>query len=607
MRPIGRRYKTLVLAAALAVCFPAALQTGSVTAQTLQDLDTSGLSNSRESLSEPALFSSSTSSSTDSATTTTSSTLNDPGALRDHISPCFNNSPVGRKFTQPLPIPPAKQVVNVPDATADTYVITEKRAEAQIVPGKITPVWGYDGLFPGPTILARKGRQVNVTFSNQLPPNEDKNSIVIQTPPSDDHPFNPSSTSVHLHGINGDHFSDGYPEDNDTPGHRHRKNPGEVFTHHYPNNEYQRPWTGWYHDHSVHITSLHIYRGLAGFYLLSDAVEDELRLPGSPLADGPGRGYGVFDIPLLQKDVMIDPKSGKLVYNDCSHMGAFGDVMTVNGKQQPFFSVANRKYRFRHLNGSDARQYLIAIRKLENLNREWDDKQANEPFFLIAGDQGLFAAPVVTDSFHTTPSERWEFVFDFSRYPIGTRLVMVNLLIDPDDQKLFPLMAFDVQRAEADPSEVRPVLRSQVEHPADAQGPSAVRRFEFHKSNGPYWSINGQIFDPRRDDARPLLDTNEDWILDNPHGGWGHPVHLHLGRFRVIDIQGRNPRPGELEGFKDSVWLGPNQRITVRHQFWNFNDRFVFHCHNGSHEDFDMMGQFNVQPGPPGTGGTGTP
>jgi spore coat protein A len=516
----------------------------------------------------------------------------DPDQLRDQVDPCFNNSPVGPPFTQQLPIPPAKSAVPSPDASADTYVIEERRGEAQIVPGRVTPIWGYDGMVPGPTILARKPRRVVVTFVNNLPPNEDPTGLKDESPPSEEHEFLPSSTVVHLHGINGDHFSDGYATDNDTPGHKHRKNPGEAFTHHYPNNEYQRPFTGWYHDHSVHITSHHVYRGLAGFYILQDAQEEALNLP---------RGYGVHDIPLLQKDVMIDPGSGKLIYNNCSHMGAFGDVMTVNGKQQPRFDVANRKYRFRHLNGSDARQYLIAIRKIENLHRPAGDSTANETFFMIGADQGLLAKSEITDRFHTSPAERWEFVFDFSRYPIGQRLVMVNLLVDEDEDKLFQLMAFDVTRAEADASVVPPVLRP-GEHPADAQAAAQVRRFEFHRSGGPYWSINSKIFDPRRDDARPLIDTNEDWVLVNDSGGWGHPVHIHLGRFKIMSIQGRQPRPGELNGFKDVVWLGPNQTIKVRHQFWNFNDRFVFHCHNGSHEDFDMMSQFNVQPGPPGTG-----
>lgn len=511
--------------------------------------------------------------------------------LSDRIDPCFNDSPQGRPFTQPLPIPPALDPI--PEGTTDVYVISETRSETEIVPGFVTPVWGYNGIVPGPTILARKGRPTVITFTNNLPPDEDRSGLIVTAPiDPEKHPFLDSSTVVHLHGVNCDHMSDGFPDDGD--GHRHRTQPGGAFTHVYPHNEYQRPATFWYHDHSLHVTGEHVYRGLAGFYILQDEAEDLLRLPGSTLAD-PGRGYGHFDIPLLIKDVMIAPDTmdgrppGTLIYNNCSHFGAFGDVMTVNGKQQPRFDVANRKYRFRALNGSDSRQYLIAFRLASEVQRG-----ADQPFTLIGSDQGLLRAPVPTTEFHITPSERWEFVLDFSKYPLGTRLVMVNKLIDPSDRRLFRMMAFDVTRAEPDTSVVPPVLRGD-EHPADVQPPTRRRTFVFERQNG-YWSINGTQWDPLRPAARPVMDTTEEWILTNNAGGWGHPVHLHLGRFRVIDVQGRRPRPGELEGFKDTVWVGPNQTIRVVHQFWNFRGKFVFHCHNSSHEDHDMMTHFEVQP-----------
>jgi FtsP/CotA-like multicopper oxidase with cupredoxin domain len=326
---------------------------------------------------------------------------------------------------------------------------------------------------------------------------------------------------------------------------------------------------------------------------LSDEQEDALRLPGSPLAD-PGRGYGVFDVPLAIKDVMITPDErdgrprGTLIYNNCSHMGAFGDVMTVNGKQQPRLDVANRKYRLRLLNGSDARQYWLALRVSTRL------RGADQPFTLIGADQGLLPAPVPVHDVHLTPSERWEIVVDFSPYPPGTRLVLVNKLEDPDERHLFQIMAFDVTRTEPDTSQVPPVLRG-PEHPADTAPPARKRFFLFDRQGG-YWSINSKQWDVNRVDARPLLDTNEDWVLQVNSGGWGHPIHIHLGRFKVVKIEGRPPRPGELEGFKDTAWVGPNQKVTVRHQFWNFNGRFAFHCHNSSHEDHDMMSQFEVQP-----------
>ena len=41
-----------------------------------------------------------------------------------------------------------------------------------------------------------------------------------------------------------------------------------------------------------------------------------------------------------------------------------GDVITVNGKTWPYLSVAPRKYRFRLLNGSNARFYEIWLKDL---------------------------------------------------------------------------------------------------------------------------------------------------------------------------------------------------------------------------------------------------
>ena len=194
----------------------------------------------------------------------------DLSRLRDRVDPCFNNSPVAPPFLPPLPIPPTLAPVER-NASADHYVITEQRSEAEIIPGITTPVWGYNGLVPGPTIQARKLREVDVNFVNSLPPGEDPAGIINQSPPPEGE-FRPSSTVVHLHGINAEHRSDGYAAF--TNGHEHRKDPGQSFLHHYPNNAYQRPFTGWYHDHSVHITSQHLYRGLAGLYLLTDSVED---------------------------------------------------------------------------------------------------------------------------------------------------------------------------------------------------------------------------------------------------------------------------------------------------------------------------------------------
>src|SRR3954451_4636295 len=85
--------------------------------------------------------------------------------LRDNLDPCFDGSPVKPPFSASLPIPPPLR--------GDVLTIAERRSVAEIIPGIATPVWGYDGRVPGPTILARKGRPVTVTFTNALPPGDD--------------------------------------------------------------------------------------------------------------------------------------------------------------------------------------------------------------------------------------------------------------------------------------------------------------------------------------------------------------------------------------------------------------------------------------------------
>ena len=47
--------------------------------------------------------------------------------------------------------------------------LTIREGRAEIIPGEFTPVYGYDGIYPGPTIRARKGRTTVVQVTNGLP------------------------------------------------------------------------------------------------------------------------------------------------------------------------------------------------------------------------------------------------------------------------------------------------------------------------------------------------------------------------------------------------------------------------------------------------------
>ena len=99
-------------------------------------------------------------------------------------------SPSVKPFEIPLPMPPILKPVRT-DAGTDYYEMTQRAGKQEILPGLKTEVWGYDGIFPGPTVEATSGRIVVIRQWNELP-------VPVAT---------------HLHGGETPPESDGYPTD----------------------------------------------------------------------------------------------------------------------------------------------------------------------------------------------------------------------------------------------------------------------------------------------------------------------------------------------------------------------------------------------------------
>lgn len=454
---------------------------------------------------------------------------------------------LNKPFMAPLPIPRVLEPV-AQDETTDYYEMTMRAATKTIVAGKPTPIWGFEGEFPGPTIAARAGRRVVVRQTNAL-----------------DLPV-----TVHLHGGVVPVESDGMPMDQILPG--------MTREYVYPNQ--QQAATLWYHDHAMDETGLHCYMGMCGFYLISDEVEEALPLP-----------KGAYDIPLAITDRSFNT-DGSFAYpeieGDTLLYGAMGDTILVNGARQPRLAVANRRYRFRILNASNARPYALAL-------------SSGSPMTQVGGDGGLLPAPVVRDTLRIDAAERVEVVIDFSEYPVGTRVVLNNLLGFGD---LSQIMCFDVIREEGDdssiPSELRPIERID---PATAV---MERNFEFG-FDGTMWLINGLPYDHHRIDAKPLHGTTEIWRISNgavhhnePNTGIAdpgkdhtHPFHLHGVFFQVLDRNGEPP-PAWEQGWKDTVSVGSQEAVRILVRFNGHAGVYMYHCHKLEHEDRGMMGHYEV-------------
>lgn len=456
-----------------------------------------------------------------------------------------------RPFETSLPIPPVARPVRS-TATADYYRMTMRSAPANIIPGlPPTEVWGYEGITPGPTIVARRGRPVVVRHINRLP---ERHPVLGYR----------STTSVHLHGSDSDPQYDGYAEDVTAPG--------EYKDYHYPNDQDAR--TLWYHDHAIHHTAPNAYRGLAAQYHLHDDVEESLLIP---------KGYGRYDVPLTIRDAIF-ASDGSLIYDDEGESSLYGDVILVNGKPWPVMQVERRKYRFRILNASVSRSYELAL-------------DSGEPMTVIGTDGGLMPAPQQTGTLKIGMAERYEVVIDFSRYAVGQRVVLENL--GPKNNVDFAstdvIMRFDVAGEATDtsnnevPSELNPNTSVMGLQESQAE---EIQRFVFKREGG-QWTINGLTWDKDRVDVSCRLDEIEIWELTNESGGWFHPIHVHLIDFKILDRNGEPPRPYEL-GPKDVAYVGENETVRFIAKFGPKKGKYMMHCHNLVHEDHDMMTQFEV-------------
>ncbi|MFG2046895.1 multicopper oxidase family protein [Micromonospora sp. NPDC048935] len=388
------------------------------------------------------------------------------------------------KYVTPLRIPPAMPTVAT-DPERDTYEIAVRQFRQQILPPgwPRTTVWGYGSTahpgsfgYPAPTIVARVGRPVRVTWLNQLV--DDRGDYLPHLLPVDPtlHWANPAGgvegrdrhgqwdgssqgyrgpvpQVVHLHGAHSTQDSDGHseawylPAARDLPpdfavagsGYREFRSrfaercglrwaPGSA-TFEYAND--QRPCTLWYHDHTLGLTRENVYAGPAGFYLLGgDDLPDGV-LPGpTPTRDDPPHA-AYHDIPLMIQDRSFTA-DGELRYPRRYSGGGDGppawipgysaSTMVVNGRTWPTLTVRRRRYRFRLLNGCNSRFLLLSV----VANATARPARPVLPVWQIGSDGGFLPEPVPHERVLLGPAQRVDAIVDFTDVPAGTELYLVN-------------------------------------------------------------------------------------------------------------------------------------------------------------------------------------
>lgn len=443
-------------------------------------------------------------------------------------------------FGNAVAIPPMAQSTVADDGTR-VFDLTMQRGETDFAEFRHVPTLGINQSYLGPTLRAERGERVRINVTNEIG----------------------ETSTLHWHGMHLPARMDGGPHQVVADG--------QTWS---PSWRIDQPAASlWYHPHMHGQTADHVYRGLAGMFLIDDARSRTLSLP---------KTYGVDDVPVIVQDKKFDDgrlDDGASLF---SPVGFLGDRILVNGTPEAYFDVTTERIRLRLLNASNARVY----------NFGFPDQRA---FHLVATDGGLLSAPVELESLVLSPGERAEIVV---RMEPGETTTLQSHPADVAGDFLQQRWSggddtLDVLQLRAgDDLHRSPPLPDRLGELPDVDADAASRSRSFTLTTP---RINAKQMDMDRIDETVEVGTTELWAVTNADGT-PHNFHVHDVGFRMVEVNGEAPPP-HLVGRKDTVMVPAGTTITLALTFTDYTDPdvpYMFHCHVLRHEDEGMMGQFVV-------------
>ena len=520
-------------------------------------------------------------------------------------------------FKNPLRLLGDDGVMGVLDASDIPVGITAQQKSVEILPGKNTKLSAYraerDGkTYVNPTFRVRTGAAFSAEFANELD----------------------EETTVHWHGLHVDWQMDGHPFRPVASGATYRyafpvENQGGTY---------------WYHPHPHGGTARQTYAGLAGFFLVEDEDEQSLN-------ETLDLRLGETDVPLFIQDKVLD-EDGNFVYEPDAmalDMGYEGDVILINLTPTPYLEVGTRIYRFRLLNGSNARTYRLAFTKA--------GAEESLPYQIIATDGGLLDRPREAREVFLSPAERVDVLLDLTSFEAGEELVLKSLPFDPMHREHEVEMGGGMEHMQhmghmghmdqMDMGHMEMGHHHQMGHHMDHQmGPAQLpdgsefyllrlvvaEKTDYARSvpetlsefpqpdlaeatnrpitismttadGGMRWLINGKT---HKMDEFPIVvqrGAKEVWEIHNDEKSMPHPIHLHGFQFRILERAGTPEHitssvadeKGRLVtdlGFKDTVLLWPGETVRCAMDFshgFEGEQLYMFHCHILEHETGMML------------------
>ncbi|HEX8009408.1 MAG TPA: multicopper oxidase domain-containing protein [Casimicrobiaceae bacterium] len=481
-------------------------------------------------------------------------------------------------FANPLRLPGASGLYGVL-RVGDLRELRVARTEIEVLPGKRTPFLAYIAeaggkQFLNPALLAKRSEELRVRMVNEL-----------QEP-----------TIIHWHGLTNDARNDGNG--------LYVAEPGKAYEYAFKLQD-DRASMYFYHPHPTGYIPGQVYGGLASVLFLEDEEETTLRRE-LDLA------LGETEIPLVLQDRTFDAQ-GRIEYKpsrEAAFQGFIGKRLLVNLTDQPYLTAARRIYRFRVLNGANARTYRLAF--LQNGRKLG--------YYLAGTDGGLLGSAQRVSETFISPGQRLDILLDLREAQEGA-VTLATLAFDPmhaegeqEETEKEPKAAMDQSmpgmdegkiggkkgssgamagmemagkkasagamagmevegkkasggamagmEMEGDEGEPRALLRIDVKSsPSYAKKIPAtlsrlpvpresknLRPIKLAQDGKGGWTINDRLYDAKANVFTVQRGAAETWVIENERNSMPHPMHLHGFQFRILERRGSPQQVRALAG-----------------------------------------------------------
>ncbi|WP_246594733.1 multicopper oxidase family protein [Mameliella sediminis] len=424
----------------------------------------------------------------------------------------------------------------------------------------------YLGEIPAPTFRVNPGDEMEITLHNNMPPNKDTSPPVLNTP----NEFN--STNLHFHGF---HVS---PKGNSDNVYL-QINPGESFNYVVRLPDDHPAGNYWYHPHRHGSVAVQVASGCAGMMIVQGTLDEV-----------PEVAAAIERVLVFQAPV-VDTTTDELDSYDTIWDLTSERYWLINGVYKPrIYMREGEVQHWRILNAGDE-QFLPM--NLDGLDL-WEIGFDGNPYPEARETKEIFVAPGNRMNLMVKAGAPGTYVLDRPAFMQGKTAIpdarMAEVIVLPKDTDRVPA---GVKMGTEIPS--GPLPKNKIL--TDITDAEVVRKRKIELGaqdvegmyKGMVFTLNGQPFDPQRNDIVAKLGEAEEWELVNLTP-FPHPIHVHVNPMQVIAINGE---PLDHKHWQDTIAVPAAGTVTLRMRFTDFDGRFVMHCHILPHEDLGMM--LNVQ------------